>query len=453
MTALDDFAAYIAAMRADDASVQSRLRLHVADTVGANLSAMSVAEGVALCRWPAGLPRLQDAREVDLGDHVGRHAALARSSEIDDIHLASLTTPGSVVVSAALVAATFVKDTKSEDVAAAILAGYEAMIRLGLVIDGASALYRGIWPTCFLAPFATAAVVSRLLRLDARATAEALGIALVLGSPNVGNHHASTTARWWLIGQGAKAGVAAAFAARAGFTNDVNVLQSGFLNQAFGLEPKLDRLTEGAGQRSLLNEISFKMWCASRQTMAAAQGLRRIVEAGLAPDSIVKVTAYVPTPHFKMTAHGVQAGDRASYLTSLPYQLAAVALSPQRQLDLVTREPIDANLVAFMERVSVVVDDTLLAKYPSVWAARLVAETADGIKEETVHDILGDEAQPPSEAVLYAKYKIFAAPMSRSTDIDTIWSRALSCLTSMDTLRSLVGELDALAAQVGAQRS
>ena len=51
---------------------------------------------------------------------------------------------------------------------AAIIAGYEVMTRLGRAIDGPTILYRGIWPTYFAAPFGVAAVVARLLQLDAR---------------------------------------------------------------------------------------------------------------------------------------------------------------------------------------------------------------------------------------------------------------------------------------------
>ena len=86
------------------------------------------------------------------------------------------------------------------DVAAAMLAGYEAMIRLGLALKGPNILYRGIWPTYFAAGFATAAVAARLMRLDEAQTAHALALALNMAAPAVGQHHAATTARWFLAG-------------------------------------------------------------------------------------------------------------------------------------------------------------------------------------------------------------------------------------------------------------
>src|SRR6202011_4658478 len=99
--------------------------------------------------------------------------------------------------------------------AAAMIVGYEVMVRLAQAIDGASILYRGIWPTYFTAPVGMAAVTARLLGLDARQAAQALALALTRASPGVGHHGAATTARWLAIGQAAETGVVAALAARA----------------------------------------------------------------------------------------------------------------------------------------------------------------------------------------------------------------------------------------------
>ena len=64
-----------------------------------------------------------------------------------------MITPGAIVVPSALTIAASLPDVTTDDLAAAIVAGYEAMIRLGAAIDGPSVLYRGIWPTYFAAPF------------------------------------------------------------------------------------------------------------------------------------------------------------------------------------------------------------------------------------------------------------------------------------------------------------
>jgi 2-methylcitrate dehydratase PrpD len=104
------------------------------------------------------------------------------------------------VVPSALTIAASLPDVAADDIAAAIVVGYEAMIRLGAAIDGPSVLYRGIWPSYFAAPFGAAAVAARLFRLDGRQTANALSAALIMAAPGTGHHAAPTTMRWLAVG-------------------------------------------------------------------------------------------------------------------------------------------------------------------------------------------------------------------------------------------------------------
>src|SRR5262249_2841885 len=200
---------------------------------------------------------------------VVTHCALVGLSEVDDIHLASTTAPGAIVVPGAVTVAAALQNRDPDALAAAMIAGYEVMVRFGQAIDGPSILYRGIWPTYFATPFGIAAVAARLLDLDARQSAHALALALARSAPGVGRHNAATTSRWLAVGQAAEAGLTAALAARAGFTSDLGLLDSGYLPGVFQVNSNLGVLTEGLGKRFRLGEVAFKPWCAARQTMAA----------------------------------------------------------------------------------------------------------------------------------------------------------------------------------------
>src|SRR5262249_29759595 len=156
-------------------------------------------------------------------------------------------------------------DVGADDIAAAIVAGYEAMVRLGLAIDGPSVLYRGIWPSYFAAPFGVAAVGARLLRLDEGQAANALAAALIMAGPGVGHHAAMTTARWFAIGNAASRGLQAALAAGAGFTSDLKIADGDFLKNIFGIAPNVALLGGEPGVLAL-SQTSFKPWCAARQT-------------------------------------------------------------------------------------------------------------------------------------------------------------------------------------------
>src|SRR5712691_4107693 len=184
------------------------LELHVIDTAGAWIAGARTGEGAALI----GLRAATRARgQADIALDLATRCALARLSEIDDIDLASMTTPGAIVIPGALTLASTMPAAAGDDVMAAMLAGYEIMTRLGRAIDGPQVLYRGIWPTYFAAPMGIAAVAARLLGLDDEAAAHAL--ALTLAAPGVGHHNAPTTARWLAVGKAARNGLAAALAA------------------------------------------------------------------------------------------------------------------------------------------------------------------------------------------------------------------------------------------------
>ena len=274
-------------------------------------------------------------READdpLALDLATRCALARLSEIDDIHLASMTTPGSIVIPGALSIAAACRASPRTMCSPRILAGYEAMTRLGRAIDGPAILYRGIWPTYFAAPFGIAAVAARLLRLDQRQAANALALALAFAAPGVGHHNAATTSRWLAVGNAARNGLAAALAAQAGFTSDLNLLEGNFLPGIYDAKPDIAALTDGLGERVALAEVSFKPWCAARQTMAATQALKEIIESGVAPAAMTQIKASVLPPHLRMIDHGVTAGDRASHLTSVQYCMAVAALAPHMAFD------------------------------------------------------------------------------------------------------------------------
>jgi 2-methylcitrate dehydratase PrpD len=416
MTDLERLAERLLALQPDDESVLDKLRLHVADTYGAWIAACAMPEGRALIAYRRRLAAITQV--ADPLDEVALHCALARASEVDDIHLASMITAGSIVIPAAVTLARL-EGCDRHEIAAAMLSGYEAMIRLGRAIDGPKILYRGIWPTYFAAPFGVAAVASRLLKLSRDQMAHALALALTMAAPSVGQHHAPTTARWWLIGQAARAGASAVLAVHAGFTADLAMMGPRWLPGVFGIEPDLSAFAPGKQEDLAFNEVSFKPWCAARQTMAATQALREAISGGVAPQSIRAVKAFVLPPHLKMVTHGVHPGDRASYLTSLPYQMALAALAPKYQFRLGPTDEegnqVEPGLADFMARVSVESDEGLLGAYPKKWPARIVVETNEGSIEHRVNAVPGDPGRPLTGDELSGKFEaITANALSRS---------------------------------------
>ena len=450
MTVLEQLGAHIVRNVSGSLSAAARraARLHVADTVGAWVAASGTQEGRALTGFRGGAgERAQPAGGGDLLDRVARSCALARLSEIDDIHLSSCTTPGALIVPSALTVGSSL-GASGAAMGEAIAVGYEVMVRLGAALGGPSILYRGIWPTYFAAPFGVAAAASRLLGLTGRQAAHALGIALILASPAVGRQSGAAMSRWLAIGNAARSGVFAAFSAQAGFTADLGIFEGDFFSAAYDLSPDAAILVDALEERSVLPEVSFKPWCAARQTMAATQALKEIIEAGVAPSDMTQLAVSVPPPYLRMIDHGVAPGDRSSHLTSVSYQMGLAAFAPGAPFDVKQApECVSGEIGAFMAKVTVKADDDLLRHYPKSWPARLGITTPREKHEKLVVHVPGDPQRPFDETQVAAKFRRVVVPLIGERSADDLLRLSLAVLDSgEDAPRALLAQIERAAA-------
>ena len=430
MSALERLGGYVAASGCPSEAVRETVELHLIDTVGALIASTHTVEGLGLLRFRAAMRARAQADGAWALDLATR-CALARLSEIDDIHLPSMTTPGAIVISGALTLAGALPPVAAGDVIAAILAGTEAMTRLGRAVDGPAILYRGIWPTYFAAPFGMAAVTARLLKLDEEASAHALALALTLAAPTVGHHNAATTSRWFAVGNAARNGLNAALAAQQGFTADRKLFEGRVLPDILGIRPDVAALSDGLGERIALAEVSFKPWCAARQTMAATQALKDVIASGVAPAAIDAIVVCVPPPHLKMIDHGVVAGDRASHLTSVQYAMATAALAPEMAFDAQQTPPdLPPPVRALMAKIKVEADERLLADYPASWPARVRVAAGSTRHAREVTHVPGDPARPFDRTRVREKFLRFTQPVLGVETAERILARCSDVLAT-----------------------
>jgi 2-methylcitrate dehydratase PrpD len=429
MTALERLGSYLANGQNLAPLALANAKLRVIDGVAAWLAGMGTAEGRALLAFRMEAP---DAEGISAA--LMTHCALARLSEIDDIHLAAMTTAGGIVVPAALTLGAALKETEPAALGRAIAGGYDAMIRLGLALHGPTILYRGIWPTYLGTAFGVAAVAARLMRLDERQAAHALALALTVAAPGVGHHNAPTTTRWLAVGLAARNGLMAAHAARNGFTSDLNLLDGKFFASVYDVQPETGELTRGLDQHLVMLDVSFKPWCAARQTMAATQALNDILARGVRVDKIAEIEAGILPPHHAMLDHGVKVGDRASFLTSLPYRLALAALEPDAAFD-AAQSPaaVPEPVTALMSKVMVTQNERLLARYPRVWPAHVRVATVTGeTHEQEVEYVAGDVRLPFDAAQVREKFRRFVAKVLGREQTEAMLALAAAALESGD---------------------
>lgn len=394
-----------------------RIGAHITDTIGAWIAGAHAPEGKRL------LATAEAGLDNSLCRAIAVHCALARLSEVDNIHLASAVTPGGIVIPAALTMAVARETLSSAALLEAIAAGVETMVRFGLAIDGPTVLYRGIWPTYFSAACGVAAVAARLYDFDSTQSAHALALALTFAAPGVGHHNAVSTSRWFALGHAAAGGLIAAQAAKSGFTSDLSLLDNDFLSRIYGITPDLNAIVAAPQSHFAIDETSIKPWCGARQTIAATHGLLQVVDGGISRDAITAVEIGVPPPYLRMIDHGVEAGNRASYLTSVQFRLALAACERARLYDVAYAPPQMAEHVkSFMQKISVAVDPELLERYPNAWPAKVVVRTGNGASERLVITVPGDPQQPFEELDIEDKFRRVLA----STAVDNI-DELLAC--------------------------
>lgn len=425
----------------DDAS--RKLALHLLDTLGAWHAGTRTEDSHLVADLAAGTLALPPALADNALDTIARRVATIRNTEIDDIHMASCTTPGSVVVPVALTLVPLLGKPRAKDFARGLAAGYAAMTRLSLAVSGATILYRGVWPTFFTAPVSAAATAATLLGLDAGKTADALAIALTLSSGAPGGH-GEASPRWILLGQAARAGVFAALAAAKGYRGDHTLLDGDWLQRTHGLACDVAPWLVPSAQDGAIDAISYKPYCAAKQATSAIDGFRQLL-SGLAPDEIRSVRVAVPPSYAGMIGHRNAAKGRIERITSAAYQLALAAYRPDL-LDDVIRPDLtqDAKIAAFMPLVEVVPDPALAAYFPLLYPARIEITLASG-REMTrlVTEATGDPARRLDESAVVTKFHRLADPVIGHAVADALARSALAATTSDAALGGLSAAIEA----------
>jgi 2-methylcitrate dehydratase PrpD len=399
MTTIERLATFIAELEPAnvDDSVLRAGRIHVFDTLCAAHVGARVADTVPVTKLVSSLGASGEASVLGQPHRTTLPLAAllgcvaTRCTEIDDIHMPSCTTPGSVVVPTAYATASAGHARDDARFLAACLAGYEIVVRFGLAIDGARVLYRGIWPTYLAAGFGVAATVGKIIGLRTEQLANALAIASTLAVGTTGGRVGGLTSRWFTLGCAVQSATLACLAAASGMEGDVSLLD-GRWSEITGVRLDATPLTRELGERFHICEVSFKPICSAKQATAATYALRSLLAEGTRPSEIARVLVEVPAAYAKMIDQPELPGNRLASIANVRYQLALAAYAPERLSDAV-REQLLANdqIAAFVEKIEVRADPELERYYPRAYPARVTLTLGSGAeKSREIRDAPGD---------------------------------------------------------------
>jgi 2-methylcitrate dehydratase PrpD len=231
----------------------------------------------------------------DQGTHPA-YAALANGAaahciEMDDTHQEGSIHLGAPVISA-LIAASEMQPAGGEEFLAAVVLGYEVAARLAMAVGPEAHYRRGFHPTGTCGTFGATAAVARLWGLEARALAQALGIA---GSQAAGSMEFLATGAWtkrFHPGWAAHNGLIAAALARQGFTGPETIIEgtAGFV-QAYSQAPRPERVTQDLGTSFAILATAVKPHACCRYMQAPIDAILELVRRhNIAADDVAQVT-------------------------------------------------------------------------------------------------------------------------------------------------------------------
>ncbi|MCF0253156.1 MAG: MmgE/PrpD family protein [Duodenibacillus sp.] len=295
--------------------------------------------------------------------------------EMDDVDRDSISHPGTVVIAPALAVSEFA-GADGRAFLAAVVAGFEVMLRIGAAITPAH--YKVFHTTATTGVFGAAMAAGKLLGLPAPRMGWALG--------NAGTSAAGlwqflpdgAMSKFWHTANAAGTGVEVALLAKEGFSGPSRILEGdqGFFKGYARQEVDMD-LFRDFGKKWRAGLISFKPYPTCRHTHSAIDAAEEI-RAKAAGRKLAKVSLYTYSTATNIA--GTRAPDTVRKARFSITWLAACTLLKGIVNERMMTEAVlnDPEVVALEKAIDMVVDPEIDARVPANWPCRIEAVTEDG---------------------------------------------------------------------------
>jgi aconitate decarboxylase len=277
------------------AAVIEHLKLCVLDSIGCGLYGAiqpwgRIASDVAVNFSGGGVASLfARADKVSPADAALANGTAIHGFEIDDAHVSSSLHPGAVTLPASL-AVGQARAASGSDVLAALAAGYEVGLRVG-ICAGVSHSTSGYHVTGTAGALGASAAAARLLDLSPEQAAHALGIGATQAAGLYAARTGAMTKRFH-AGRASQSGVLAAYLAAQGFTGSLDALEApfgGFMSTLHG-QHDASTILDGLGEHWETARVGLKAYAACASAHTTIDGVLELRERGLTPDNLDRLT-------------------------------------------------------------------------------------------------------------------------------------------------------------------
>jgi len=363
----------------------------------------AVATAYAGSATPVGqiLREWASSSDLDLKRRALLMGALTHITETDDLHRASVTHPGCVVVPAALSLGEKLKASPIQ-VLTAILHGFEAMCRIGAAVGPTH--YKVWHNTATCGPFGSAMAAATLLDLDDEQTLHALGNAGTQSSGFWQFMETGAMSKHLHAGRASESGLLAAELAAHGFTGSPEILE-GAKGLFAGMcdDPIPDNILKNPDAPWQLPLTSIKPWPSCRHTHPLIDCALEL-HGQLNVEEIANIE--IETYQAAIDVCNRPEPENEYQAKFSLYHCAAIALlDGEVNLDSFTEEARNKTRnLRSLTKVNVV--DPYVSNYPGSWGSAVKVKTTTGkIIETSRKDCKGDPELPLSNHEMLTKAK------------------------------------------------
>jgi 2-methylcitrate dehydratase PrpD len=380
---LAEFAAGVSLDDLDHAIVE-KAKLHILDTLGAGIAGMCSPEAQAAAEALAAAdpdPRLSPIWGTPLAAPPATAALVngvaAHALELDDTD--GCDHSGAVVVPTLIAALRHAPEASGADVVRAAIVGYDVARRV-LDASGGHPVCNGIgWhSTGTCGSFGAAAAAATLLGLPPAEHASALGLAGTFTGGLWAFIEDGAMAKRLHAGKAAEQGLTAALLARQGFTGSVHIFEApwgGYFSTYLRDAAVPEALTAELGRSWKIMQASFKPYASCRDTHSAIDAAIEWRSTGTVASAELALLELRVNEFIGRMCGGRDLETTVDVQMSLPYCVAAALVHGGLGIPEISREGrADAETIAVLEKVRVVVDETL----PQGAPVQVRAELRDG---------------------------------------------------------------------------
>jgi 2-methylcitrate dehydratase PrpD len=414
---------------------------------GAELPWSSAVREYSVTHAKPGLSTVLPAgHRLDAEFAVLANATAGHAFEIDDYHRYS-SHPGCVVIPCAIALAEQEENVSGREVLTAVVAGYEATIRIARGAWPEAMLERGFHTTSSQGPLGSSLVAARLMGLDREEALNALGIAASHASGTVEYAQSRGSVKRFHAGMAAAAGIRSARLARLGLTGPTQPIEGnkGLLN-AWTSAPRPDWIVEGLGSEWVTSGTCIKPYACCGIIHAPIDAFHKISDnPAFSVEDIEEVV--VGTNNLGLLMGGTDRpvpSDMTGAQFSNQFSLAMTAIAGRNDAR-TYRESMpsgvpDPRMTELARKIRIECDDEAEAVHPERFFARVTVIKKSGERLVATADAKGSVENPLSAAELIEKFKVNAGEVLAEKEVQAVVDAVLA-LEELPDIAGVVSRL------------